>query len=124
MNKVEGLEISHPRSDLSGHVDQGAKAQGPRPWWQWAAPLGKVAAEELVEIAVLQVLHGHEVGLLSGAETQDSGDVGVFQHGEQADLANKLRPGNKKKQEVNTPRNYIFSGQKKMLLLLSNRKYI
>ncbi len=97
MHKVERLEVPHPARDLRPDVQEAAQPERPRAGRagrRAAAVRGgrQVSPEELVQVAVLQVLHGDEVGPLVAAHGEHAGDVGVLQHGEKANLADEVGP--------------------------------
>lgn len=117
MDKVEGLEVSHSRRDLRGHVQQAVKTERTRHILgsiigtliliflpqgfdpgsldcgdrQSAAALGvHVGGEERPEVAVLQVLVDDALGLLPGAHAQHPGNVDVLQSSDDAHLMVEL----------------------------------
>lgn len=54
--------------------------------------------EELVQVAVLEVFHGDEVGLaVAAAHAEHAGDVGVLEDGEEAHLPDELGPVGRRK---------------------------
>ena len=94
VHKVERLQVAHSRGHLRGHVHQGAEAEAP------LVLLLLLPAQELAQVAVLKVLHGHqEVGRVgrrgAGAHAKHTRQVGILQHGEEPHLADELGTENK-----------------------------
>ena len=57
-----------------------------------------MAAEELVEVAVLEILDRNEERLLDGAEPEYAGDVGVLENGEEPHFSDKFSPEKKERE--------------------------